>query len=67
MIRPGPQSAFQFIPKMFDGVEVRALCRPVKFFHTDLDKFFLYGPRLVHRGIVMLKQERAFPKLLPQS
>ena len=25
-------------------VEVRELCRPVKFFHTDLDKPFLYGP-----------------------
>ena len=43
------------------------LCRPVKFFHTDLDKPFLYEPHFVHRGIVMLKQERAFPKLLPQS
>jgi hypothetical protein len=50
-----------------DGVEVRALCRPVKFFHTDINKPFLYGPRFVHGGIVMLKQERAFPKLLPQS
>ena len=38
-----------------------------KFFHTDLDKPFLYGPRFVHGGIVMLKQKRAFPKLLPQS
>ena len=66
-IRPGSQSAFQFIPKLFDGVEVRALCRLVKFFHTDLNKQFLYGPRFVHRGIVMLKQERAFPNLLPQS
>ena len=63
----GSQSAFQFIPKVFDGVEVRALCRPVKFFHTDLNKPFLYGPRFVHSGIVMLKQERAFPKMLPQS
>ena len=51
---------FQFIPKVFDGVEIRALCRPVKFYHTDLDKPFLYGPRFVH-GIVILKQERAFP------
>jgi hypothetical protein len=50
---------------VFDGVEVRALCRSVKFFHTDLDKPFLYGPRFVQGGIVMLKQERAFPKLLP--
>ena len=41
------------------------MCRPVKFFHTDLDK--PYGPHFVHRGIVMLKLERAFPKLLPQS
>ena len=60
-IMPGSQSVFQFIPKVFDGVEVRALCRPVKFFHSDLDKPFLYVPRVVHWGIVMLKQERAFP------
>ena len=60
-------SAFQFIPKTFDEVEVRALCRPVTFFHTDLKNTFLYGPHFVHRGIVMLKQERAFPKLLQQS
>ena len=60
------QSAFQFILKVFDGVEVRALCRPVKFFHTDLYKPFLYGPHFVHGDIVTLKQERAFPKLLPQ-
>ena len=56
----------QFIPEMFDGFEVRALCRPVKFFHTDLDKPFLYGPHLVYGGIVMLKQEKAFLKLLSQ-
>jgi hypothetical protein len=31
-IRTDLQSAFQFIPKVFDGVEVRNLCRPVKFF-----------------------------------
>ena len=35
-IRPDSQSVVQFIPKVFDGVEVRALCRPVKFFHTEL-------------------------------
>ena len=64
-IRPG--SACQFIPKVFNRVEDRALCRPVKFFHTDLDKQFLYGPCFVHGGIVMLEQERAFPKLLPQN
>jgi hypothetical protein len=47
------------------GVEVRTPCSPVKF-NTDLNKPFLYGC-FVHEGIVMLKQERAFPKLLPQS
>jgi hypothetical protein len=36
-IRPGSQSAFKLFPKVFDEDEVRALCRPVKFFHTDLD------------------------------
>jgi hypothetical protein len=66
-IRPGSQSGFQFIPKVFDGFEVRALCMPVKFFHTVLDKPFLYGPCFIHGVIVMLKHESAFPKLLPQS
>ena len=51
---------------MFNGVEVGALCRPVKFFHTYLDNPFLHGPRFVHWGIVMLKQKRAFPKLLAE-
>ena len=42
---------------MFVGVEVRALCRSVKFFHTDHDKpFFVWT--FVHGGIVMLKKER---------
>lgn len=36
-----------------DGVEVRALRRPVKFFHIELGKPFLD----VHRGVVMLKNE----------
>jgi hypothetical protein len=51
---------------VFDGVEVMARCRPVKFFHTDLNKQFLYVPHIVHGGIVMLKQERAFPKMAEQ-
>ena len=55
------------IPIHPKDVEVRALCRPVMLFHTDLDKPFLYGLHFVHEGIVMLKQEGAFPKLLPQS
>ena len=55
------------VPLVFDGVEVNALCRPVKLFHTDLYKPFQYGPCFVHEGIVMLKEERTFLKLLPQS
>ncbi len=47
------------VPKVLDGVEV-------KFFHTKLWKAFLYGPWFVHRGIIMLKQEKIFPKVLPQ-
>ena len=54
---------FQIISKVFEGVEVRVLCRRVKIF----DKPILYGLRFVHGGIVMLKLEKAFPKLLPQS
>jgi hypothetical protein len=50
-IRPGSQSVFQLIPKVLDGVEVRPVCRQVEFFHTDLDKPFLYGPRFVHGGL----------------
>ena len=46
---------------------VRALCGKVKFFHTDLDKPFLFGPRFVHGGIIKLKPERASHKLLTQS
>ncbi|MCJ8749761.1 hypothetical protein PDJAM_G00180000 [Pangasius djambal] len=48
--RSGVQSVFQFIPKVFSGVEVRALCRTLEFFHFNL------GARFVHRGIVMLEQ-----------
>lgn len=38
------------------GAEVKAFCRPLEFFHTNL---CLYGPCLVHRGIVMLGHIRA--------
>ena len=57
------QSAFQLIPKVFDGVEVSSLEATVMFFHTDYDKPLLYGPRFVNGGILMLKQERAFHKV----
>lgn len=45
----GSQSVVQFIPKVFDAA-MRALCGPVKGL-------------LVYKGIVMLKQEKALPKL----
>ncbi len=52
VIRSGSQSVCQFILKVLDGAEVRALCRPVKSFHTKLGK--------------PLKQERDKHKLLTQ-
>jgi hypothetical protein len=56
------QSAFQLIPKVFDGVEVSSLEATVMFFHTDIDKPLLYGPRFVNGGILMLKQETGLPQ-----
>ena len=43
MGRPGSQSPLQFIPKVFHQVEVRTLCRPVKFICTKLSHPRLYG------------------------
>ncbi|MCI4387901.1 hypothetical protein PGIGA_G00079600 [Pangasianodon gigas] len=57
--RSGVQSVFQFIPKVFSGVEVRALCRTLEFFHSNLHTPCLHGARFVHRGIVMLEQDIA--------
>ncbi len=47
------QLVFQFIPKVLDAVEVRALCWSVNFFHSKLGKLCLYGA-----GFVLSKQER---------
>ncbi|MCJ8738048.1 hypothetical protein PDJAM_G00031240 [Pangasius djambal] len=55
--RSGVQSVFQFIPKVFSGVEVRALCRTLEFFHSNLHTPCLHGARFVHRGVVMLEQD----------
>ena len=55
------------IPKVFYRVEVRTLCRPVKFLHPKLAPPCLYGPCFVHWWAVMLEQGGAVPKLLPQS
>lgn len=35
---PGEQSALQFIPRAFSGVEVRALHGPLKLFNYKLGK-----------------------------
>lgn len=40
------QSLFSFIPTVSDGVEIRALCGSIKFFHTKLIQHFLFGPCL---------------------
>ncbi len=54
-------SSFWFIPKVLDHADVRALCRPVKFFHTKhLGDLFLTDLVLLHDGTVMSKQERSF-------
>lgn len=63
--------------KVLGGADVRDLCRPVTPLHTKPRKpfsfFFLNRSDFVHRTLSrrnrkgMLKQERAFPKLLPQS
>ena len=55
------------IPKVIYRVEVRTLCRPVKFLHPKITHSCLYGPCFVHWCAVMLEQERAIPKLFPQS
>ncbi|MCJ8730323.1 hypothetical protein PDJAM_G00183060 [Pangasius djambal] len=52
-------SALRFIPKVLSGVEVRALCRTLEFFHSSLGKPCLHGARFVHRGIAMLGQMAA--------
>lgn len=51
----GDKACF-FIPKERDRVEVGDQCRPVKVFHTELEKAFLMGLTLC---TVMLKQEGA--------
>uniref|UniRef100_A0A0E9WTX1 Uncharacterized protein n=1 Tax=Anguilla anguilla TaxID=7936 RepID=A0A0E9WTX1_ANGAN len=64
-ISPDLHLAFQLIPKVLDGVEVRTLCRPVKFIRTDLYKTISIWTLFCARGYC--HAERAFPKLLPQS
>lgn len=39
---------FQLISNMFSVVEVRAFSRLLKFFHTNSEKPYLYGPPFVY-------------------
>lgn len=48
--RPGVQAVFQFIPKVFRGVEVRPLFRPLMFMHANLGIPCFHGPRLCAQG-----------------
>lgn len=49
---PGAQS----ILKVFIVVEVMAVHRPLKFFHSSFGKACLHGSRFVYRGVVKLEQ-----------
>lgn len=42
------------IAKVFSRFKVRALCRSLEFFQTNLVKPCLYGFYFVHRGMIML-------------
>lgn len=51
-IRPGSQWATRFSPKVLDGVEVRALYRPINLLTlTNWEDLYLNGADLVHRGV----------------
>lgn len=52
-------------PKCVVLIEVRTLCRPVRFIHTRLCHSCLYGPCFVDWCTVMLEGARS--KLSPQS
>lgn len=39
---PGTQSAYQFLPKVFGGVELRALCKPLKFSQANHGKPYFF-------------------------
>jgi len=45
----GRQMLLQLIHKLFDRVQLCALCRPARLFHTRLCKSFNYCPPFVYR------------------
>lgn len=55
MINPGSRSAFQFILKVLDRGEVRALRRPVRYFLNKFQKTIFIDPASGHGGVVMLE------------
>lgn len=43
--------AVRFITTVFSRDDVRALCKTLNYFHSNLGISYLYGARLVHMGI----------------
>ncbi len=62
MMRSGSQLQFLLIPKVLDGAEVRALCRPAECFQTKLGKLFLDGAALCTVALSCWNR-----KLLPET
>lgn len=59
----GPQSVFKLIPNMLDGVDVRTLCRLVKFFTSSGGKPLVCGPGFELWGALSgRKRRRPSPK-----
>lgn len=67
MWRSGVQSVFKCILNdVFSMVVIWALCRPLKFFSSNLGKTCLDGCYFVHRGIVRLERGcAAVKKMIP--
>lgn len=52
--RPGEQMAFQVIPKVYNGVKVRAMCRPLGFFNRKFDKLCFMEEQFVENMVRVL-------------
>jgi hypothetical protein len=60
-----PRLLLQQPPLFWEGFPLDTGTLLQDCFHSAT-RALMHGPRFVHRGIVMLNQERAFPKLLQQ-
>lgn len=58
LVRCAMRPGLQFIPKMLDVVEVRTLCRPVEFLHTN---HFFTELALCSRALIYWKRKRPCP------